>query len=127
MLDRLDDLQQRECDQSVADHDSKDASALQLGDQIFDGQARPCGARLIQHILTGPLVANAAAGLFHAGCLHRLFRNFRLPVFTLGSPDDSYGSMATPFASSNLAALGLSLGSSWLYISIRSARSFWVI
>ena len=41
MLDRLDDLQQREGDQAVADHHSKDASALQLGDKVFDGQQAP--------------------------------------------------------------------------------------
>src|SRR5262249_45455622 len=37
----FDDLQQRESDQAIADHHTKDASALQLGDEVFDGQRVP--------------------------------------------------------------------------------------
>ena len=41
MLDGLDDLKQSKCSQSITDHHAKNASALQLRDEVFDGQRAP--------------------------------------------------------------------------------------
>jgi hypothetical protein len=44
VLDRLDDLQDRERHDAVADQHAEDAAAFQLGDEVLDGQTFPSRA-----------------------------------------------------------------------------------